>query len=162
MIFVSLYRHWPFTSRTPSLEARSIVASGLPPGATTASRARGIAPSKNRFFILARLHYVIEERSRYLFKPMRRACRNHDHITLGDLTRFSTADFLAANFIRRHGLGLHSFSASDERRLAVQNIDNVGVFCVDLRHARLLAAARVHHVLVTCVEQHRALSEGGG
>src|SRR5439155_6742910 len=42
MIFVSLYRHWPFTRATPASLARSIDASGFPVGASA------FVPAKTR------------------------------------------------------------------------------------------------------------------
>src|SRR4051794_26681339 len=142
-----------------------MVASGLPSGVEicvstiAASNTSGTIPISNRVLMSARLHNVIEKRDRHLLELVRSACGNDDDVALGDLACLTAGDLVSPDLIGRGRLGVDGRAAGHERRLAVENIDDVGVLSVYFRHARLFAAARMNHVLVTRIEKHRAFRE---
>src|ERR1700756_190363 len=97
-IFTSWWRHWPFTSRTPSWEARSMTASGRPTGGSWIVCAPALTRDKERnnpsavkvlrmcrsllIFMprLANLHHVVKERIRNFQELVWHPAGHNDHV----------------------------------------------------------------------------------
>src|ERR1043165_6870602 len=91
---------------------------------------------------------------------MGNARRNNNDIALGNLAGFATADVLPADLVRRSRLWLHNTATGHECRSAIEDMNEDRVLQVQFRHAGLLAAAGVDHVILAlAVKQHSALVE---
>ena len=89
---------------------------------------------------------------------MRHTGRNDDDIALDELPRVACVDRDATQFIGARRLCVDRAAARDERGLALEHVDHVGVQRVNLGLTRRDAAAGVDHVVaaVGTVEQDRS------
>ena len=110
-----------------------------------AMRVTGCLPS--RHCRRRHLHHVVEERTVDLREPVRHAVGHDHHVALDQLTGLAAADRRAANLVHCRRLAVDHRASGDQRRRAVEHVDDVGIARVDLRHARRLAPAGVDLVL---------------
>src|SRR5437762_14023042 len=99
---------------------------------------------------LSNLDRVIEKRSAYGFKPMRHAVRHDDHVAFDQLTRVTTVNARAANFVRCDLPGLNRGTASHKSCRAFHYINDVRIERVNLSLPGLISPAGVNHVIPVC------------
>src|SRR5207249_5915405 len=68
------------------------------------------------------------QRPRNFPEPVGCAVGDDDDVALGDAARLTAGDGGAANFIWFNGFAVDDAAAGDERRGAVEDVDDVGVF----------------------------------
>src|SRR3989304_3460419 len=89
----------------------------------------------------------IEEGPLDLSEPVRDPVRDDDHVALGETPRLAALDRRPANLAGLGGLWIDQRSTGNERGGTLEHVDDVGLPGVYLGHPRLIAAARLHHVV---------------
>src|SRR5215208_6823484 len=77
------------------------------------------------------------------------------------MARLAPGYLLAANLVGPDCFRLNKGSARYKHGGPFEHVDDIGVLHMHFAYARLVAVARVNHVLVTRVEQDRAFLESG-
>ena len=89
------------------------------------------------------------------------AVRDDNDISFGDLTCLAVADAASAEFISRNFFRVEGFTTGHECCTAIEYVDHVSVFGMDLRLAGFFPPAGVDHVIacVASVEQDGTFGE---
>src|SRR6266516_3750057 len=91
---------------------------------------------------------------------MRDAIRNDDHLAFTYLVFLPSFDFSAADFVRRDLLRIDCLSTSNERRRAIDDINDISIKRVDLGLTGFNPPAGVHFITGGFQKWH-TLGEGG-
>lgn len=112
--------------------------------------------------MLAGLNDVVQERIGGFSEPVRGAGWDDDDVAFHQLTSLASLDGVSPHFIGGGCFHVPCGAAGNQRRGPLEDVDDVGIFGVDLSLAGLFSATCMDHVFPALVEQHRTLLEGGG
>ncbi len=109
----------------------------------------------------ANLHDVVQNRSGHFLEPVRRPFWDDYDVALRQGARLAALHVCASNFVGCCGFCADHRAAGNERRTALEHVDDVGVLRMDFHLALGVAPARMDHV-VAVVDEHRSFGKGRG
>jgi hypothetical protein len=89
--------------------------------------------AEHHALLLIQVHGIVRNRlGRHFLEPVRRLCRNRNHIALGQVVRLPALDAGRAALARRSVPGVYQRATCDEGRLALDDDEDVVRLLVDL------------------------------